>query len=196
MKTTKTTTITTLGLNLSRTTFAIYLNSHSRIAQILSLLRYLLRRSIRLIASLAPSSSSSAKRFLITVLPRFIVDPICAPRPQDNDISAVWLTRVLRERGVIARGTEVERAEVVGLDGNRGFVGAMRRVQLSYTHKQHPTTTTASKDVKDVKGTVTPVNEDNPPSTLILKMSGDGTGLQSRKMMLATRRDREAVLYG
>jgi hypothetical protein len=55
-----------------------------------------------------------------------------APRPGDKFICKRWLGRTLRASGVIPGHARVASVEVRSLDGNRGFIGVMSRVSVTY----------------------------------------------------------------
>ncbi|KAF9364375.1 hypothetical protein BGX34_001689 [Mortierella sp. NVP85] len=82
-----------------------------------------------------------------------------APNPGDSTISIPWLTKTLIATEAIPKTATVISAECKGLDGNRGLVGVMTRVHVSYVLGE----TGAKSDSKDTQ-----------ELHLILKMSGDG----------------------
>lgn len=94
-----------------------------------------------------------------------------APRPGDTCVSPTWLTRTLRSKGVIPPTVHVVTAIPESLSGNRGLVGVMTRVRVTY-----------SQTVLDA------------PATFILKMSRPGRA--NRRTLMAGGQTRESRFYG
>jgi hypothetical protein len=117
-----------------------------------------------------------------------------APRPGDTSISGEWLTKVLRSSSVyrLPSTREVDTVEAKGLDGNRGLVGAMTRLHITYrnaTPKDTPfaEAAAAAADLAKKEALLPPVEA---PSSLILKMSRPG--IAARKSAIVHGQHREA----
>lgn len=92
-----------------------------------------------------------------------------APSSGTTKVSAKWLTHVLQNQSVLDKSTTVTNVDIEGLDGNRGMVGAMTRLRLTYN------------------------KETDAPDTMILKMSKDGA--DNRRNVIAAGQFREAQFY-
>ncbi|KAF9281155.1 hypothetical protein BGZ68_006818 [Mortierella alpina] len=97
-----------------------------------------------------------------------------APNPGDTEMSTPWLRNTLIAAGAIPKGAIITEVECKGLDGNRGLVGAMTRVLVSYT-----LISSNSKDSHDLH--------------LILKKSRDGR--RDRLGNIISGQAREAIFY-
>ncbi|KAF9190533.1 hypothetical protein BGZ51_008611 [Haplosporangium sp. Z 767] len=93
-----------------------------------------------------------------------------APLPGDSQISIPWLTRILIDAGALPSQATITSAECKGLDGNRGMVGVMTRIAVTYT-----------------------LNKDTHELHLILKKSGDGR--THRFGNILSGHTREAIFY-
>ncbi|KAK9679944.1 hypothetical protein K7432_016100 [Basidiobolus ranarum] len=94
------------------------------------------------------------------------------PFPGDESISPVWVTQILRSHGILDENTSVINVTVEDLQGNRGFIGALTRLRLTYSSDEE---------------------NHSLPKTLILKMSP--TGIASRNFSIAIGQYREALFY-
>lgn len=92
------------------------------------------------------------------------------PRPGTFKMSTSWLQRLLKERGVLAKGESIAAAEIHGLDDNRGLTGETRRITAV------------------IRG-----DTEEKTLYLILKMSPDG--ILSRRRVIAGGQYREAMFY-
>jgi hypothetical protein len=89
-----------------------------------------------------------------------------APRPGDSSVSSEWLSHILGRNGRLSASQQVVSVEAKGLDGNRGMVGAMTRLYVTY---QKPTPVAAASD-KEKNGDTFNID----PPQLILKMTRYG----------------------
>ncbi len=55
-----------------------------------------------------------------------------APRPGDTFVCKRWLGATLRAAGIIPAHVRVSSVTPMGLDGNRGFIGVMSRLCVTY----------------------------------------------------------------
>ncbi|CAO3573420.1 unnamed protein product [Mortierella alpina] len=99
-----------------------------------------------------------------------------APNPGDTAMSTPWLRNILVSAGAIPKDATVTRVECKGLDGNRGLVGVMTRVLVTYD-------TIGSSDSQ----------KDSHELHLILKKSQDGR--RSRLGNIVSGQAREAIFY-
>ncbi|ORY04305.1 hypothetical protein K493DRAFT_311393 [Basidiobolus meristosporus CBS 931.73] len=88
-------------------------------------------------------------------------------------MSPQWITRALRDSGILNSKNEVESVVVEDLVGNRGLGGSLSRLRLTYANNEAGTS---------------PL-----PQTLILKMSI--AGVDSRSCAISAGHFREAVVY-
>ncbi|ORZ14302.1 hypothetical protein BCR41DRAFT_354641 [Lobosporangium transversale] len=102
--------------------------------------------------------------------------PGYAPRPGDSEISIPWISKTLIADGTIPRTARILSVECKGLDGNRGLVGAMNRVLVSYIPDSSKSTEAAPKELH-----------------LILKRSRDG--YKDRLGNILSGQTREAIFY-
>eukprot|EP00123_Amoebidium_parasiticum_P001068 comp12065_c0_seq1/m.6778 comp12065_c0_seq1/g.6778 ORF comp12065_c0_seq1/g.6778 comp12065_c0_seq1/m.6778 type:complete len:465 (-) comp12065_c0_seq1:632-2026(-) len=98
-----------------------------------------------------------------------------APRPGDSYVSALWLTRTLRKEGFLSPKQHVSGVKVGGLDENRGFIGAMSKLHVTYVAENGGSTRVVA------------------PSTFVLKMSNDGR--KNRNAVFNLGGHREAYFY-
>lgn len=97
------------------------------------------------------------------------------PVPGDRSMSAVWLDWLLRKRGALPPGVRVLSATMRGLDENRGLVGAIHHIDVTYEG--------AGSDDETAK----------LPRAFILKMSWPG--VRGRRKVIEMGHAREALLY-
>ncbi|KAG0195505.1 hypothetical protein BGX28_001242 [Mortierella sp. GBA30] len=96
-----------------------------------------------------------------------------APYPGDSELSTPWLRSTLVSAGAIPKDATITTVECRGLDGNRGLVGVMTRILVTYTLK-------SSKDSQH-------------ELHLILKKSSDGR--KNRLGNILSGHPREATFY-
>lgn len=101
---------------------------------------------------------------------RKLLHRVSPPRPGDTAVSVRWLTRELVQQGILPCTSHVTAAEPSSLSGNRGMVGVMTRLTVTYD----PPCKTA-------------------PSTFILKMSQPG--IAKRIQVMGGGQYREALFY-
>ncbi|CAM9483000.1 unnamed protein product [Discosporangium mesarthrocarpum] len=92
------------------------------------------------------------------------------PRPGDKSISTQWLSRCLKKHGILNHHGSVATVELRALDGNRGLVGSIARLHITYNE-----------------------GSTHGPSTLILKMTSPG--IHQRYSVMRSGLSREASLY-
>ncbi|KAF9962310.1 hypothetical protein BGZ72_007363 [Mortierella alpina] len=97
-----------------------------------------------------------------------------APNPGDTEMSTPWLRNTLVSARAIPKDATITSVECKGLDGNRGLVGAMTRVLVTYT--------LSSAD-----------NKDSHDLHMILKKSRDGR--KNRLGNIISGQAREAIFY-
>ncbi|GJJ75955.1 hypothetical protein EMPS_08313 [Entomortierella parvispora] len=95
-----------------------------------------------------------------------------APNPGDVELSTPWLKSILISAGAIPKNALISTVECTGLDGNRGLVGAMTRVLVTYT---------------------LPSNQDPQSIHMVLKKSRDGQ--KPRLANILSGHAREAIFY-
>ncbi|KAK9704053.1 hypothetical protein K7432_010416 [Basidiobolus ranarum] len=93
------------------------------------------------------------------------------PFPGDESISPLWVTKFLRNSGVLDERNSVIKVTIEDLQGNRGLAGVLSRLRLTYSSE-------AGTDL---------------PATLILKMSP--SGINGRRSAIAAGQYREAIFY-
>ncbi|KAG0043777.1 hypothetical protein BGZ83_011053 [Gryganskiella cystojenkinii] len=128
--------------------------------------------------SVAAQAYATCRRHLTTALFSSSLLGGHAPSPGDTEISIPWLQSTLIEGGALPRGSTITAVECNGLDGNRGLVGAMTRVQVTYAISSHST-----------KDSDAPTKEFH----LILKKSRDGR--TPRLGNILSGHAREAIFY-
>ncbi|KAF9575356.1 hypothetical protein EC968_003407 [Mortierella alpina] len=97
-----------------------------------------------------------------------------APNPGDTEMSTPWLRNTLISAGALPKDAIITSVECKGLDGNRGLVGAMTRVFVTYTLSSNG-------------------HKDSHHLHLILKKSRDGR--KSRLGNIISGQAREAIFY-
>eukprot|EP00761_Pharyngomonas_kirbyi_P010712 gb/GECH01010734.1/.p1 GENE.gb/GECH01010734.1/~~gb/GECH01010734.1/.p1 ORF type:complete len:471 (+),score=91.02 gb/GECH01010734.1/:1-1413(+) len=111
-----------------------------------------------------------------------------APRPGDKSVSTKWLTHILKSNNMLHDNQQLQKVEVESLDGNRGFVGAMTRLVLTYQKDSNSNNNTNNIDNKKNNN-----NQDTAPKTLILKMSNDQ--FRARLGTILCGQYREGIFY-
>jgi len=102
-----------------------------------------------------------------------------APLAESKSLDAPFFTKLLREKGVIDDECRVVTASIVPLDNNRGFAGAMNKIQLDLFQNGEKT-----------------VDDDNLyTSSLTLVLKRSMTGVQGRTNVLFGEGFRNALFY-
>ncbi|KAF9980696.1 hypothetical protein BGZ65_004785 [Modicella reniformis] len=133
--------------------------------------------------SVAAQAYATLRRHLISIL-LSRVGAGHAPNPGDTEISIPWLTKTLVATEDIPKNARIISAECKGLDGNRGLVGVMTRVQVSYILQARSDTTDTIKPS---------FGQDTQELHLILKKSNDGR--KNRLINIISGQTREAIFY-
>ncbi|KAG0266600.1 hypothetical protein BG011_001789 [Mortierella polycephala] len=115
--------------------------------------------------SVAAQAYATLRRHAVSIF-----GPDHAPLPGDSQISIPWLTRTLIDASALPSQATIISAECKGLDGNRGLVGVMTRILVTYT-----------------------LNKDTHELHLILKKSNDGR--KTRLGNIISGQIREAIFY-